>query len=51
MLARDYTDVGREGSILEQWATEKMVGDIGSIGSDEGDAITISNKSGNVQVN
>lgn len=50
MLARDYTNVGSKGFILEAWTTEEIVGDIGSIGSAQDGAITISDKSGTVQV-
>eukprot|EP00752_Nemacystus_decipiens_P002009 g1929.t1 len=50
MLARDYTNVGRQGFILDALATKEMVGDIGSIGSDRDGAIAISAKTGNVQM-
>eukprot|EP00903_Cladosiphon_okamuranus_P021088 g19371.t1 len=50
MLARDYTYVGSKGSIVEAWATEETGGGVGSIGSGQDGAITISDKGGNVQI-
>lgn len=50
MLARDYSYVGSKESIAEAWATKEIVEEVGSIGSDQDDAITISDKNGKVQV-
>lgn len=50
MLARDYSYVGSKEFIVEAWGTDETVGEIGSIGSDQDAAITISDKTGNVQV-